>query len=286
MMYEDEETTPTEGETPEGSTDSSSDETPTPAPTAEDKAPIDAIRAELSEQDFDAESDTPEEKPVVEAEVKADDAKSDGEGEDEGDEIDLKSIIEELLKEHDTQKETAKQREDAEAAFAEAVKKAEEEGDYEELGRLFHQSIKATQQAEAVAADEQKVLERARVGFAQELDTVVASVWGDVIDSLTAEDLKSLDRSNFKTPLEHTTAVFKHLDSKRQEMVRSSVGKETSERAAETAAAAGKVRSEQAGIRALPGGTPSESKLNGSDIGTLMRQGLAGALDTEEDQSD
>ena len=166
------------------------------------------------------------------------------------------------------------------ATLSDAIKAAEEEGDFETLGKLLYEKMKAQEAEQALTAEQQKLIDQGRDEAYNDLDTVVEEVWGDVMSAMTPEELAALDRDKFKDESSYMTAVFTALDGKRQEMVLSQRTQETEAEAETVAAAAASARG-RVGVGAIPGGSGIESK--GESIGDLLRQGLGDALNDESD---
>lgn len=160
----------------------------------------------------------------------------------------------------------------------EALKVGQEDGDWSSFGKLMADRLLA--QAEETRV-EKGVREKVTREVLGNLDQAVENVYGDVLDTLTEEELKGLARGNFRDDAGFMTAVLKALDDKRTSMLQSEAGGGSSAaEAAKIAAAALNARS-KVGVGAMPGGSGVESA--GESIGDLLRQGLRGAFDDESD---
>jgi hypothetical protein len=186
---------------------------------------------------------------------------------------------------HDTEVATKAVQQKEIATIEEALKTAQDDGDFAPIGKLMVEKISA--QKQAVAASEGVEVLRGDVTkeVIGHLDTAVEKVYGDVLDKMSDEELAALSRANFPDDASFYAGVLGAFDTKRQELVRSQagieVGAELTSTAAATAAAAAKARG-LVGVGALPGGKAEEGAL-GDDVSLLLRQGMAGAFSDESD---
>lgn len=192
------------------------------------------------------------------------------------------ATLDTLFKEIMEENATTAQAKEAQAAetktIEEALKLGQEEGDWSAFGAIMGPRLLA--QAETSKA-EKGIREKVTREVLSSLDTAVENVYGDVLDTLTKEELKGLARGNFRDDAGFMTAVLKALDDKRTSMLQSEAGGGSSAAEAAKIAAAASSARQKVGVGALPGGSGVESA--GESIGDLLRRGLRGAFDDESD---
>lgn len=193
---------------------------------------------------------------------------------DTGAQDSLDKVVAEALAESQRVQAQDKATSEQKATVDEALKKASEDGDYSELGRLAADSIARSRE-----------VDRIRPGVVQdvyaEYDAAVSAVYGDEIAKLSEEDRKALNRSGFASDGDFLEAVFTTLRDKHAESVRSESTEQLTEaqKAAENATVGAKARGD--GTASLPGGSAEQGALS-ENLGDLIRQGLTEGLDIEE----
>ena len=197
---------------------------------------------------------------------------------DEGQSV-LDKLFSEVLSERESKATTEKVQKEAAATLEEAMKLAAD-GDASSLGELIFNRLQEEAVAEKYAS---QYIEPAKAQVIEDMDTAIADVYGDIIETLTPEELDTLDRRNFNSDAQFVAGVLRTLDNKRSEGVRSeqSGALSAAEQAAQIATAGAKAR-EAVGVGALTGGSGVESG-GDSNLGSLIREGLRSALaDAEE----
>lgn len=183
----------------------------------------------------------------------------------------LDEIINELLTEREEQREIARTQAEQAQTLMEAYRKGEEDGDWEEFGKLAADAMKAqAQQSQA----SQQVLSQVQ----DELDQALTAAYGE--DFIAKVDENKLQQSFAAKGLAGVIEVLREMD---REAVRQELGGriEETERQAQNVAAAAAARG--AAVPNLPGGSATTGGDLGDDIGSLMREGLKAALaDVEE----
>ena len=183
--------------------------------------------------------------------------------------------IEDVLTETKTTEIKKKEDESQRATLDEALKKATEDGDYSDLGRLAADTIQTQRSREAALKQYAPAIQEAQLAA---LDEALTATFGPEIEALSEDEYKSLNRGNFGTDGEFLRAVIGKLGDKRLELARSDVSEvERRAKAAEDAA-----RGRADGDIMLGGGATEQPSDSGASIGDLMRAAMDEALGESE----